>query len=264
MNGTFFSSPINRFLGTLALVGLVVSLAAYAYYTLKQADYMYMGPTTISVTGEGEVLAVPDIGQFSYTVMASAPDAKAAQNEVATKGNAIIAYLKEQGIEDRDIKTEQYSMYPKYRWEERPCVYGMPCVPGNQVEDGFEVSQSVTVKVRNLDSAGDLITAVGEKGATNLSGLNFTIDDVEALQREARSLAIADAHEQSKKLAKDLGVRIVKMNGYYEDGPMYPMMNGYAREMDAKMESAMPAAAPELPPGESATKSRVTVTYIVK
>ncbi|MBY0309764.1 SIMPL domain-containing protein [Patescibacteria group bacterium] len=263
MNETFFSSPINRILGTLALVGLVVSFAAYAYYTLKQAEYMYMGPTTISVTGEGEVLAVPDVGQFSYTVSASAPDATAAQTEVATKGNAVIAYLKEQGIEDRDIKTQQYSMYPKYRWEERPCVYGVPCMPGQQIEDGFEVSQSVTVKVRNLDTAGNLITGVGEKGATNLSGLTFTVDDEEALKSEARTLAIADAQAQSEQLAKDLGVRIVKMNGYYEEGPMSPLY-GYGGEMDAKMQSAMPAVAPELPAGESATKSRVTVTYIVK
>jgi uncharacterized protein len=264
MNGTFFSSPLNRFLGTLALAGLVISFGAYAYYTLKQADYMYMGPTTISVTGEGEVLAVPDIGQFSYTVSASNMDAKAAQNEVAEKGNAIIAYLKEQGIEERDIKTEQYSMYPKYRWEERPCVFGQPCMPGEQIEDGFEVSQSVAVKVRDLDKAGDLITAVGEKGATNLSGLTFTIDDTEALKREARSLAIADAKAQSEQLAKDLGVRIVRMNGYYEETPAYPMY-GYGGEMmDAKAMSATPAAAPELPPGESATKSRVSVTYIVK
>lgn len=263
MNGTFFSSPINRFLGTLALIGLVVSFGAYAYYTLKQADYMYMGPTTISVTGEGEVLAVPDVGQFSYTVTASAMDAKAAQAEVATKGNAVIAYLKEQGVEERDIKTEQYAMFPKYRWEERPCVYGVPCMPGEQIEDGFEVSQSVTVKVRALDKAGDLITGIGEKGATNLSGLTFIIDDTEALKREARSLAIADAKVQSERLAKDLGVRIVRMNSYYEESPAYPAYGYGAEMMDAKVESA-PGASPELPPGETATKSRVSVTYIVQ
>lgn len=266
MNNTFFSNAFNRVLATVAMIALVAALFAYAYYTLKQADYMYMGPTTISVTGEGEVLAVPDIGQFSFSVTATAPEAKAAQADAASKTNEIIAYLREQGIEERDIKTEQYSLYPKYRWEERVCAIGMPCTPGEQVQDGFEVSQSVSVKVRDLDKAGDLITGAGERGATNLSGLTFTIDDQDSLKAEARALAIADAKEKSKELAKELGVRIVRMNGYYEDEGGYPSPYAYGGDMamNERAMAATPESAPELPAGESATKSRITITYVVK
>ncbi len=263
MTGTFFSSAYNRVLGTLALVGLVAALGAYAYYTLKQAEYMYMGPTTISVTGEGEVLAVPDIGQFTFTVTATAPEATAAQNDAAKRNNDIIAYLKEQGVEERYIKTEQYSLYPKYRWEERPCVFGQVCPPGEQVEDGFEVSQSVSVKVKDLTKAGDLITGVGERGATNLSGLTFTVEDEESLKAESRALAIENAKEQSEELAKQLGVRLVRMTGYYEEAG-YPMPYGYGGEMAMDAMSAKVEAAPVLPTGEQSTKSRVTLTFQVE
>lgn len=262
MNSTFFSSTYNRALGTLVLVALVAALAAYAYYTLKQAEYLYTGPTTISVSGEGEVLAVPDVGQFSFSVTARADDATAAQAESADKVNAILAYLKEQGIEDRDIRTEQYNLYPTYRFEQRPCPPGQFCPSGEQVQDGFEVSQMVRVKVRDVVNAGTLIAGAGERGATNLSGLTFTVDDEEALKDQARSLAIADAKEQSQKLASELGVRVVRMVGYYEEDQGYPMP--YGKGGDMMMERATTAMAPELPAGESAITSRVSITYQVE
>lgn len=261
---TFFSLAYNRVLVTLALAMLVAALGAYAYFTLKQSEYMNMGPVTISVTGEGEVLAVPDIGQFSFSVTAKAPTAAEAQSQAAEANNAILSYLKEQGVEDKDIKTEQYSLYPNYRYEEQPCPIGMRCPPGQQVEDGFEVAQSVSVKVRDLAKAGDFMSGVGERGATNISGLSFTIDNDDKLKEEARALAIADAEAKAKVLSEELGVRIVRMAGYYEnDGmPIY----GYGGDMKSQMEMPMMDAAvvPDLPAGEQSTMSRVTITYIVR
>jgi uncharacterized protein len=262
--GTLFDSAYNRILATLALAALVAALAAYAYYTLRQAEYLYMGPPTISVIGEGEVTAIPDVGQFTFTVVATAPKAEDAQRQVAEKINAITTYLEKEEIADADIKTEQYSFNPKYRFEEQPCLIGRPCVPGRQVEDGFEASQSIAVKVRDLAKAGALISEVGTLGATNLSGLIFTVDDEDALKAEAREQAILHAKKQSEELAKQLGVRIVRMTGYYEEGPMMPMPY-YGGDMMAK--SAVPmaeSATPDLPPGEQSTKSRVTLTFQVE
>lgn len=264
MTGTFFSATYNRILATLALVALVAALAAYAFYTFKQAEYFYTGPTTISVAGEGEVLATPDIGQFSFSVMATGSDATAAQSDSASKINGIIAYLKEQGVEERDIKTEQYSLYPRYRWEEQVCVIGRPCTPGQQIEDGFEVSQMVTVKVRDLTKSGDLISGVGGRGATNISGLAFTVDDEEALKDDARALAIKNAKEKSEALARELGVRVVRMVGYYEEQNEYPMPYGKGGDMMEAAMSPRPADAPALPMGESNTTVRVNITYQVE
>jgi len=262
MQNSFFSTSSNRAIATGALVMVVVALGMYSYYTWKQTQYLYSGPFTISVTGEAEVNAVPDIGSFSFSVEAEGTDAKTAQNESATKMNAILAYLTEKGIEAKDVKTENYSLYPKYRYESKPCPAGSYC-PGEQVQDGFTVSQSVSVKVRAVDTAGDIISGVGEKGATNISGLSFTIDDTTALKDEARDEAILDAKAKAEVLAEQLGVRLDKMVSYYEEdgGPMpYYGMGG-----DMMVKSAMEeSVAPELPTGENVTKSRVTLTYQVK
>src|SRR5690606_4534245 len=110
--------------------------------------YGQYGLTTISVRGEGEVMARPDIGTFSFSVMAEGADATAAQNDSATKINAITDHLKGAGIEERDIKTSSYNLNPKYRYETRPCPVNTYCPPGNPVIDGYEVSQTITVKVR--------------------------------------------------------------------------------------------------------------------
>lgn len=257
----FFSSKLNRFLTTVVLGLLVLALGAYAYYTTQQARYLYTGPTTISVSGEGEVVAVPDIGQFSFSVMAEGEDAATAQSASASKINEINAALEAAGVERADIKTEYYSLYPKYRYESQPCIPGMYC-PGEQVQDGFEVNQTILVKVRNLDNSGTLLGLVGDKGATNISGLSFTIDDDGALMDEARALAIADAKAKAKVLADNLGVRLTKMVGYYEDEGMYPYYGKGGDMMMAREE--MQASAPDMPTGENTTTSRVTLTFQVK
>lgn len=259
---TFFSTTYNRVLATLVLVMLVAALGAYAYFTLKQSEYMNMGPVTISVMGEGEVLAVPDIGQFNFSVSAKAAMAAEAQSQAAEANNAILSYLKEQGVEEKDIKTEQYSLYPRYRYEEQPCPLGMRCPAGQQVEDGFEVSQTVSIKVRDLSRAGDLMSGVGERGATNISGLSFTIDNDDKLQDEARAMAIADAQAKAKVLAEELGVRLVRMAGYYENSgmPVY----GYGGDLKQAAVPMMDAAVPEVPAGEQSTMSRVTLTFVVR
>ncbi len=263
MMGTFFSTTYNRVLGTMALVGLVAALGAYAYYTLKQAEYLYAGPVSISVMGEGEVLAVPDIGQFTFTVIASGSDATIAQDDAGKRNNDIIAYLKEQGVEERHIKTEQYSLYPRYRWEQQPCAYGQFCPGGEQVQDGFEVSQTVSVKVKELSKAGNLITGVGERGATNLSGLTFTVEDEEVLKTEARALAIANAKQQAEELAKQLDVRIVRMINYYDETVPVPYAD-YGSNLAMDSLSARVAEVPILPTGEQSTKSRVSLVYQVE
>lgn len=264
METGFFGSNRNRVLGTVALLMIVLALGSYTYYTLKQAKYLYTGPVTISVMGEGEVMAVPDIGQFSFSVTASGADATLAQEASGKQINAILAFLEEKGIEEKDIKTEFYNMYPKYRYETRPCAAGSYCPPGEQIQDGFEVSQSISVKVRDLDASGSLIAGVGDLGATNISGLQFTIDDTDMLKAEARTKAIADAREKAQVLSQELGVRFVKMVGYYENEGEPMPYRGYGMGGDMMESAVKSVVSPELPTGENTISSQVTITYQVR
>lgn len=257
----FFSSKCHRVL-VAVVVGLAgVALASYAYSNYQMAKAMYPMPISISVTGEGEVSAVPDVGQFSFSVTADGAEAAAAQEASGTKINDIMAYLKEQGVEEKDIKTENYNMYPKYRYEGAACMGGW-CPPSKEIPDGFEVSQTVSVKVRDTAKAGALIAGVGDKGATNISGLTFTIDDESKLKVEARSKAIADAKEKAEKIAADLGVEIVRITSFYESEGYYsPYGYGGDMMMEAKADSHSDVSTPT---GENLTKVQVNLSYEVK
>jgi uncharacterized protein YggE len=262
MNGVF-STPLNRALVTVALVGLVAALGSYAYVTLKNAGG-WVGPTTINIVGTGEVTAVPDIATFSFSVRAEGKDAAEAQGKSAESMNKVIGFLKDEGVDEKDIKTTGYNLMPKYTYTQAPCAMGSWCPPGEQKQDGFEVYQTVTVKVRDTKKAGTLLSGVGERGATDMSSLGFTIDDEEKLKAEARELAIADAKEQAEALARQLGVRLGEMTGYYEESannpyPYYGM--GGDMMMSAKAEAA---PVPEMPAGENTIMSRVNLTYTIK
>jgi uncharacterized protein YggE len=258
---SFWLNKSVQLLGKLLLVMAVIALGAYTYLTLKQAEGTYTGETTISVSGTGEVMAVPDIGQFSFAVRAEGETAEVAQTESAEAINAIVSYLEGEGIAKTDIKTENYNLQPRYRYEERLCTGTGYCPPGERVLDGYEVNQNVSVKVRELDRSGEFIAGVGDRGATNISSLQFTIDNEDDLQAEARSAAIADARTKANALAKDLGLRVHKVVGFHEnEGGYYPMMERSMMAMDSA-EGLGGATPPSLPTGENEVAVTVNVTY---
>mgnify|MGYP001205804986 CR=1 FL=1 len=263
MTEGFFKTPGNRVLGSFALLMAIIAMGSYALLNFEMKKYADPTAMTISVSGEGEVVTVPDVGRFSFSVQAEGDTASAAQEESGTRVNEILAYLAEQGVEEGDIKTEFYNMYPRWRYEKRICPANAYCPPGERVQDGFEVIQNVSVKVRNIDEAGVIIAGVGERGATNLSGLDFTIDDTSKLQEEARAKAIADAQEKAGVLAQQLGVRIVRMVSYYEEGGGRDYAVFESRAMAMDMEDGG-FVGPELPVGEETTNARVNVTYEVR
>ena len=262
---TFLQKKYVQVLVSFILIGVVASLAAYTQLTLKEARGVFTGETTISVSGEGEVLAVPDIGQFSFAVRAEGADAVEAQNNSAEAINAILAYLEEAGVEETDVKTQNYNLNPKYTYMERACAFDGYCPPGERVIDGYEVFQNVSVKVRDLDNAGVLISGAGERGATNISSLQFTIDDESVLQAEAREKAITDAKEKAEVLAVDLGMKVDRIVGFYEGGnDNYAYMERSVMAMDSEEGFGGKAIAPSLPMGENEIRSTVTITFQLK
>lgn len=257
-----------RILFAIVLFFGAVALATYAYATYKQVGYMYHGPTTIQVEGAGEVVARPDVATFSFSVMAEAETPEAAQQQSAEAINAITEYLETEGIAEEDIKTTYYNLYPKYEYVRETTSSGgsveIARLPANQELVGYTVDQSIEVKVRETDKAGNLIAGAGERGATNISGLQFTIDDETELIEEAREQAIADAKEKAEKLAADLDVRIVKLVSFWEDGNgRYPEPYGYGGDMMMES-SAVKNTAPSMPSGENTITTRVNLTYEVR
>lgn len=248
-------------LGILALFLLV----AFAR-ELQELRYVGTGvpPTnTITVSGEGEVFAVPDIAEFSVTIQETAKDVKSAQDAATKKADDIIAYLKGEGIEEKDIKTADYSVYPQYEYSQATCRDGY-CPPGRQTLTGYQVTQTLIVKVHDTDQAGDLLSGVGSRGASQVSGLSFTIEDEDTLQAEARGKAIEDARMKAIELSKQLKVRLVRIVGFSENGSYPPVPYAYGMGGDALSVRAEKAPAPELPVGENKITSNVSITYEIR
>lgn len=250
-------------LGMLALFLLVGTIKQ-----LKEFRYVGSGvaaSNTITVSGQAEVFAVPDRATFTVTVREDAEEVSDAQEEATEKMNGIIEYLKGAGVEEKDIKTVNYSVNPKYEYTQAVCT-NFSCPPSNQRLVGFEVWQMVEVKVQDPKKAGDLLSGVGSKGASEVSGLSFTIEDEDELKSQAREMAIAEAREKADQLADQLGVSVVRVVGFYEDSYGYPMYYGKGGvAMDTAMSARAEAApAPDLPTGENKITSNVNVTYEIR
>jgi uncharacterized protein YggE len=192
------------------------------------------------------------------------PTVAAAQDDATTKANAITAYLKSAGVAERDIQTSNYSVYPQYDYTQQACQPNGICPPGRQVLRGYEVRQSTTVKVRDTAKAGDLLSGVGSQGATEVSGLNFTFDNPDAVQDEARGKAITDAKEKADVLAKQLGVRIVRVVSFSESGNYPGPIPYYKLDSAVGMGGAEPARAPEISVGENKVTSNVSIVYEIR
>ncbi len=203
---------------------------------------------------------VPNIATFSFSVSQEAKVVSDAQSTVTTKTNAILKGLKDLGIEDKDIKTSEYSVYPKYTYQSYPCS-NINCPPSGQVADGYTVSESINVKVRKTEDAGKALAVAGDNGATNISSLQLTLDDPNAPQDSARLAAIDNARTKADALAKHLGVKIVRVVSFSDNGQGYPI---YPMAYDVKAMGTSGSVAPSIPVGENKTTANVTVTYEIR
>ncbi len=209
-------------------------------------------PATITVSGEGEVSAVPDIASLSFGVQTGRQEtAQAAVEKLSEDMNAIMDAVKETGVEEKDIRTESLRLNPAYDWNE-----------GSRIPRGFEASQSLRVKVRDLDKVGEALSAATNAGANQAGGVSFTIDEPEELQREAREKAIDDAKQKAKELARDLGVSLGELKGFHEGGNAMPMYRGDFAMMEAGIGGGR--GAPPMPAGEQEIQVNVSLTYEVR
>lgn len=242
-----------RAIKTVALMLLVVIAGVYTYQYGRSIDKTFP-VRTFSVDGTGDIDTTPDIATFSATVV-SEGGTNVAQVQAANtdKMNKVNAYLKERGVEAKDLKTAQYSVAPKYNYS--------PCVAGNCPQPtiiGYTVTQTLDVKVRDTAKIGDLLSGVVQNGANNVSGVAFVLDDETEAQNKARAEAIGKARAKAVETAKAGGFRLGALISLDENqNPQQPVY-GLGGGVDA---SSMKASAPAIEPGTQTTKVDVTLTY---
>lgn len=204
---------------------------------------------SITISGEGKIYAKPDIGLISLSVLSEATTVAAAQKDNTEKMNKILKAMKDLGIEEKDLKTTNYQIYPKYQY-----------ISGKSIIIGYEVSQTLEVKIRNLDKVSVVLSKGTEQGANQIGGLTFTFDDPEGLKAEARSKAIKNAREKAEVLAKDLGVKLIRIINFTESSisPVPPYYAERALGIGGGGET------PQIETGQNEITANVTITYEIQ
>ena len=182
----------------------------------------------IWVSGRGEVTAVPDLAILNLGVEARARIVEEAQRQAAQAMDRIIQTLRDGGIEDRDMHTRRFNIFPEY--ERRVLV-------------GYRVSNQVSVKIRDVGSVGSIVDGVAKAGGdlTRIQGINFTVEDTQALESQAREKAIQDLMAKAKQFADLTGVQLGKLVFLSESGGFVPRLETFTQRACAE---AAPAQAP--------------------
>ena len=151
-------------------------------------------PRTIVVTGIGDVKAKPDMAVINSGVLTEAPTARDALAKNNSAMSSVIDALKKAGIAEQDIQTSNFSVSPQY-----------PPYQPNQTQapriSGYQVSNQVSVRVKNLAKLGAILDGLVQVGANQINGISFDIDQPKQLQNDARKLAVADARAKAELYA---------------------------------------------------------------
>lgn len=206
-------------------------------------------PRRITVSGHGQVSIMPDTGMVTLGVDVHNEDLGAAQTEAAERMDAVIAAMQAAGIAESDITTANYNIWVDRDWEKT-----------DQPIRGYNVSHSVTAKVRDVEQVGSIIETGLEAGANSVHGISFTVEDPGNAVSQARELAVEDARTKAEDLARITGVtlgQVVTIDEYsYSPQPMPYDGRGFAEE-----DAASGAAAPPINPGESTISVQVQVAW---
>jgi uncharacterized protein len=263
---TFIERHERTIIRIITAVGVLLALFLLAATLGKLKENRFIGSgmeaaNTITVTGQGKVERAPDTAKVSFSVRSESKDLKSAQTTVSGKVDAITKALKDLSIEERHIKTDSYTSYPQYNYDSSPC-YGINC-PRTPTIRGYEVAHAITVSIKDLEKVNDVLGILATNQVSDMNGPNFGFEDDKAIAREARALAISDAEAEAKVLARQLGVKIIRIVSFNEQGN-YPMPY-YA--MDAVGNGALKeqaASAPTLPTGDQKIQSNVTIVYEIR
>lgn len=249
-----YTGKIFATLFGIMLVYLIVLLGTMVRNNLATYDHIGQEERrerTISIQGEGKITAAPDIAVTTMGMTATAKTVAEAQAENTKVMNALIAKLKTLDIGGDDIQTTNYNIYPRYDYTEKK----------GQELTGYEVSQNVKIKIRDLNKASAVLALAGEVGANSVGGLQFTIDDPEVYKAQARELALAKVSAKSKALARALGVGLARVVSYDEfDGGGGPIPL-YARAVEG-LGGGGPS--PDIEPGSLDVVVQVNVTFEIR
>jgi hypothetical protein len=195
----------------------------------------------VTVTGEATVAVAPDTAMIRIGVTSQEKTAREAGDANAKQMTAVLAAIKDAGIAERDIQTSRLSLQPQYD----------PNKAGTARLTGFQATNQVTVRIRDIDKLPAVLDRAIAAGANEMSGIEFVVSEQSKLLDQARDDAIADARRKAELYAKAAGAKLGRVVSITEEGS-----SAAPRPIQAMRAGAVPVA-----PGEQTLRAVVTVSY---
>jgi len=254
----------NKFLTAIIIVLVVACLGVAAgsvflketpVVNVTNPENVYVKENILTVSGTDKVALKPDVAYINVGVETMMKDAKAAQQENAKTMEKIINKLKAMGIEEKDIQTSNYQVFPQYNY-----------INNRSVLEGYRVTNTVKVTVRDVEKVGDVLSNVHEEGANYSYGIYFGLQDREAAYREALKKAIDQAKGRAEIIAQQAGVKLKDTVAIYE-GSAPPELYQYQRDYveEERLIKADDAAwTVPISEGEIEVSATVTLVYRIE
>jgi uncharacterized protein len=230
---------------TMAMARLVGPLPLSVTQTTTQKM------STFDVTGESEIVSVPDQAELTVGIESNSSTVSEAQDRANTVINDIIAAMDKLGIDKKDIQTQNYSVNPQYNYDN----------PGRPTITGYQVSANVRLRIHDFEKLNQAIDDATSLGANQVGGINFMMskEKEEELTKQAREEAIKDAKSDADELARLAGIKLGKVvnvweNRGYAERPIYMS----ADVMEAKNAGGAPT---QIEPGTNSFNYSVTLSY---
>ncbi|MEW6046449.1 MAG: SIMPL domain-containing protein [Bacillota bacterium] len=240
-------APVAAFLVAASLA------AAMATPALAAAPDQDERSRTLVVTGRATVFGRPDTVRVTIGIDTQAPSAQHAQDENAGKVNRVLAALQDFGIAARDMQTSGIQLGPVFRYDEKS---------REQRLVGYRASYTLTVHLRKLEDAGQVVDAAVQAGANRIDGISFIVRDIQPLKQQALGQAVADAIAQAQALAQAAGIQLgelVSISGVSFTSSVPPIRIQMGARAPALEDTSTPVE-----PGELEFTASVTVTYAIR
>lgn len=205
--------------------------------------------TVLEISADGTSTRTPDLAMIQAGVVTQAVTAGNAMRQNSTRMATVLAALQRAGVAERDIQTSSIALSPQYRYaQNQPPVI-----------TGYQASNQVTVRFRDIAKSGAILDALVKEGANNILGPNLTVDKPEAALDEARTAAVATARARAELYAKAAGLSVDRILSISESGampvPPRPMM---------MMRAEASADATQVVAGESELRVSLSVRFLLK
>lgn len=255
------SNLLNQTVSTLVVL-LIFFLLLFGYTKFAGPLPFSVNSVTTSksdsfnVTGEGKVSVKPDLAVIRVGVVANGTTVAEAQDGINSAINKVSAGVKSQGVDPKDIQTENYNIYPNY--DNRPVL--LPDKNSPPKISSYTANTNIVIKVRDLTKANEVIDSATKNGANQVGGIDFQVSDKTKAQNDAREIAVKEAKAKAAQAAKIAGFSLGKIINYSEsfNGSVTPVL------MQADSAKAGSGAPTQVEAGTNEVKVDVTLSYEVR